>query len=187
MLYRIFFSIELIIFIIGLLSNFLGLVALVLSKNLEKIGTKNVYIILFIIDSLFLILTMIDRVAFYNGYDLITYSRVSCKLYPYLNRTLATLSPMLLVKIFFKYILQFYFLNIVFIKVFISVERFVSLEDISKKYSLRRSSKQLNCLAAIIIFNLIYYFPCLIYFEIISENDLYLNSTNESILVIFIT
>ena len=95
---KTFLAIELTVFFIGLLSNSLGLMALVLSKKLKNIGTRNVYIFLFIIDSMFLILTILDRIAFYNGHDLITYSSISCKLYPYLNRTLATLSPMLLVK-----------------------------------------------------------------------------------------
>jgi len=106
---KTFLSLELIVFGIGLLSNSLGFTALVLSKKLKNIGTKNIYIFLFIIDSLFLILTILDRVAFYNGYDLITYSWVSCKLYPYLNRTLATLSPMLLVLINFIDIKQILF------------------------------------------------------------------------------
>jgi hypothetical protein len=94
---KILIGIELIFFTIGLLSNSIGLIVLIQSKRLKNIGTKDVYIFLFIIDSMFLALTAAERYVFYNGYDLISYSRISCKLYPYLNRTLATLSPMLLV------------------------------------------------------------------------------------------
>ena len=89
--------IEFSIFFLGLISNLIGITTLVLSKKLKKIGTRNIHILLIIVDSLFLIITLADRCSFYNGFDLTTYSIVTCKLYPYLNRILATLSPMLLV------------------------------------------------------------------------------------------
>ncbi len=92
-----YLMIECIIFIIGLSNNFLGLITLILGKNLKKIGTKNMHILLFIVDSIFLVITIAERSAFYHSYDLVTYSSFTCKVFPYLNRTLATLSPMILV------------------------------------------------------------------------------------------
>ena len=96
--HKVFFSAEVFVFCIGLLSNSFALITLLKGKKLDNIGTKNMYIYLIIIDSFFLFIMIFDRGSFYNGYDLITYSIWTCKLYPYFNRILATLSPMLLVK-----------------------------------------------------------------------------------------
>jgi len=97
MAHQIFTYIQSIVIVVGLVSNNLGLITFALCTKLRSIGVRRLHIFLFIADSMFLILTIMDRVAFYNGYDLIAYSRISCKLYPYVNRTLATLSPMILV------------------------------------------------------------------------------------------
>ena len=106
---RIFLCIQSVIIIVGLISNNLGLVTFALSKKLKNIGVRKVHIFLFIADSIFLIITIVDRVSFYNGYDLITFSSLSCKLYPYVNRIFATLSPMILVFIFILFVLSDYF------------------------------------------------------------------------------
>ena len=116
MAFNIYFVIEVLLFGFGLISNLLALITFFQSKKLENIGTKHIYIYLFIIDSLFLFAMIIDRGAFYNGSDMITYSFITCKLYPYCNRILATISPMLLV--------------------YISVERYISLQDMARKYKL---------------------------------------------------
>ena len=88
---------ELFIFFLGLVSNSIGFITLVLSKKLKKIGTRSIYILLFIVDSLFLVITIVDRLSFNSGHDLTILSSLNCKMFPYLNRILATLSPMLLV------------------------------------------------------------------------------------------
>lgn len=118
---KIFFSAEIFVFCIGLLSNSLALATLMLGKRLDNIGTKNMYIYLIMIDTLFLFIMIFDRGLFYNGFDFITYSIWSCKLYPYFNRILATLSPMLLV-IKYKNSFIFYVLSFEF---FFNVKRFL--------------------------------------------------------------
>lgn len=152
----LFFILELIVFTIGLLSNFLALITFAKSKKLINIGSKNTYLYLFIVDSLFLIIMVLDRAFYFFGYDLITYSSITCKLYPYFNRILATLSPMLLV--------------------FISIERYVSLQDLSKKFILRDPKNQFIYLMIIIIYNSLYFSPCLIYFEVLNINYNYSGS-----------
>ena len=65
------------------------------------------------------------------------------------------------------------------------MERYVSLQDLSKTYTLRESSKQVYCLIVIIVYNFVYYFPCILFFEVISSKFEHLsNSTNESLVII---
>jgi hypothetical protein len=154
----IYFLLEMIIFILGLISNLLALITFICSKKLTNIGTKYIYIFLFIIDSLFLVIIFSDRAYFYSGFDMITYSSTICRLYPFLNRILTTLSPMLLV--------------------YISIERFLSLQDLTQDYRLRSSKNQISYLIIIILFNCIYYSPCLYFFEIIIKDEKANNNNN---------
>lgn len=156
----IFFVLELIIFNVGLCSNLIAIIIFIRSKRLVNIGTRVIYLFLFLVDSSFLVIMVVDRASFYNGFDLITYSSLACKLYPYLNRILATLSPMLLV--------------------YISIERYVSLQDLTKRFVLRSQKVQLIYILIIIGYNSIYYSPCLAYFEIIDVNKQVENRTNSS-------
>jgi len=64
---------------------------------------------------------------------------------------MATLSPMLLV--------------------YISVEKYLSLEDISKKHNLRNINNQLIYLFIIITYNAIFYSPSVIYFSLVKSNQ----------------
>jgi hypothetical protein len=177
-----YFIMEIVIFSFGLFSNTLGVVTLILSKKLKHIGTKNMHIVLFVIDFIFLLITTADRVSLYQGYDLVTYSSVSCKLYPFLNRILASLSPMVLVFIFsIKKLILFYLkiTNFIYFKVFITLERYVSLESGIRNYMLRKKSKQIYCLMAIIIYNVVYYLPCVFFFEI--RSVIFSNFTNQRV------
>jgi hypothetical protein len=158
----IYFLLEMIIFILGLISNLLALITFLCSKKLTNIGTKYIYIFLFIIDSLFLVIIFSDRAYFYSGFDMITYSSIICRLYPFLNRILTTLSPMLLV--------------------YISIERFLSLQDLTQDYRLRSSKNQITYLIIIILFNCIYYSPCLYFFEIIIKDEK-ANNNNETLIL----
>lgn len=60
--------------------------------------------------------------------------------------------------------------------VFISIERYVSLQDLSKKFILRDPKNQFIYLMIIIIYNSLYFSPCLIYFEVLTINYNYSGS-----------
>lgn len=137
---------DIVLFQLGFVSNLVALAVFLFSPKLVNIGTRNIYIFMLIVDNLFLFVTFIDRSAFHSEFDLITFSSLICKMYPYLNRIFSTLSPMLLV--------------------YISVERYVSLQDLTKRFVLRNYKNQLLYLCVIILFNLVYYSPCLFFLEL---------------------
>jgi hypothetical protein len=151
------FLIDLIPLNIGLISNIIGLITILLSKKLVNIGTKSIYMCLFIVDTLFLVLILIDRISYYYDFDLLVLSPLACRLYPYVYRIMATLSPMLLV--------------------YISIEKYLSLEDISKKHNLRNINNQLIYLFIIITYNAIFYSPSVIYFSLVKSNQTITTST----------
>ena len=105
----IIFSMDSSILAIGLLSNLLGFLTLILSKKLRNLAARNMHFVLFIIDFIILLVTLTGRVSFYNGYDFSNFSSFSCKMHNFFNRVLPSLSSMVLVffRILKLFILKF--------------------------------------------------------------------------------
>lgn len=146
---------EIVQFTLGIFGNIIGIITFLKSKKLVNIGTRRIYIYLLIVDTLFLLQMLSDSISIIFEYNITSNSLIACRLYHYLTRVLSTLSPMLLV--------------------YISIERYLSFGGPTKKLSLRKSKNQNLYLFIIIIFNLFYYTPCLIYFE--TTLDLLSNQT----------
>lgn len=154
--YTIYIFYALTIFIFGFFGNIMGTIVL-LKKRLKKLGARNIYRYLFITDTIYLIQIVIDCIAVNYGFNITIYSIAWCRIYYHLNNSFATLSPMLLV--------------------YISIERFISIKYPHLRFTLRRSHYQLIFLIIIFAFNLVYYLPFLIYFnlDIIESNGLECN------------
>lgn len=139
----------------GFFGNIMGIVVL-LKRKLAKLGARNTYRYLFITDTMYLIQMVTDAILFNYGYDITGISILSCRVYYYINNSLATLSPMLLV--------------------YISVERLISIKYSHKRFILRRPINQFFYLISVIFFNMIYYSPFLFHFNL----DIYKTSSNRS-------
>lgn len=151
------FMTDSLVLVTGLLSNTIGLLTILLSKKLANIGARFIYIFLFIVDSAFLALMLVDRIAFYRDYDIMITSVLVCKVYAYLYRIIASMSPMLLT--------------------YITVEKYFSLEDLARRFVLRVNRNQIIYLVSVILFNAIYYSPYLIFYELNSKQQETLNGT----------
>lgn len=159
---------EVSIFIFGLLGNTVGLITFLIDRKLNNIGTRNIYIYLFIVDSLFLFVMSLNSLSVSFDLEFTNKSNLICKSYHYLTHALATISPMLLC--------------------YISAERYLSLESPTRRFILRKDSYQLLYFKLVLMLNLIYYSPCFILFEIgqfdsVAKCD-YIDSKSETLLSI---
>ena len=140
-----------ILFIFGFIGNFLGLFGLMLQKKLIKVGVINIYKSIFIINLSFLSQLMIDMIAFSFGYDITKLSRITCKMYYHFSYSLAAISPYALV--------------------YVSFERFVSINSIHKRFFLRNGKNQITYILIVIVFNLIFYSPAYFSFDLDETNE----------------
>jgi len=83
------------IFSIGLLGNICGIIV-ISKKNLEKIGPIHMYKYLFISDTVYLMFMPVNYFGYGFSYDLTIISKYICKLYWYLNYTIAPVSEWIL-------------------------------------------------------------------------------------------
>lgn len=127
-----------LLLLMGLIGNFLGLRVLS-SRKLEKIGPRRMYQLLFISDSFILIEILVNYLQYAYQIDVTIVSNLACKSFHFLNYSLATISPMILV--------------------YISLERYVAVKYPSKVSQFRSFRNQLQFFALIIVFNFVYYVP----------------------------
>jgi len=141
-----------LIFIFGLVGNFLGTFILAKRKELEKLGPKHMYMYLFSTDTFLLVQLIFNYISFnWPEYDPTVMSVYVCKIYWFINCATGALSPYLIV--------------------YISLERFVAFKYPSKKTIMRSKRNQLIYLALIIVYNCLLYSPIAIFFEISSDNS----------------
>jgi len=134
----------------GLLGNFLGFKVMQRPKMLE-IGPRNTYKYLFISDTIFLVQIIVTYLQLTDNFDLTIISNVICKLWYYLNYSLATQSSMLLV--------------------YISIDRYVSIKFPAYRFFMRKRNNQLIYFIFIFMFNLVYYLPVVYNYSISETNN----------------
>lgn len=142
-----------IILFLGLIGNSIGFIVL-LNKKLRKLGPLIIYKYLLLIDSLYLIQIVVTYFELTFGYSLTLISVFSCKLWFFLNYSLAVISPLLLV--------------------YISIEKCISIKSPSYRFILRRRDIQISYILITIIYNLLFDIPVALY--IVIKND-----TNQTI------
>lgn len=140
-----------ILLILGFLGSSLGLTGLILQKKLAKVGVINMYKSIFIIDLVFLSQLMVDLIAVIFGYDVAKFSGITCKMYYHFNYSLAPISPYALV--------------------YVSFERFVSINSISKRFFMRCERNQNYYIILVIVFSLIFFSPAYLIFGLDETNE----------------
>lgn len=128
-----------LILVFGLFGNLLGLTLLIERKKLATLGTRRMYIYLFIMDTIYLFNILINFLQHGFNYQVTSYTHITCKLNIYFAYSLANISPMILV--------------------YISIERLIEIRYPVKRFVLQKSRNQLIYLFCIISFNVIYYTP----------------------------
>jgi hypothetical protein len=136
--------------IFGLIGNFLGYKTMERPKMLE-IGPRNTYKYLFISDTIFLVQIIVTWLQLTFNIDPTILSNVLCKLWWYLNYSLATQSSMLLV--------------------YISIDRYVSIKMPAQRFFMRKRNNQLIYFIFIFMFNLVYFLPVAYNYTLIAKND----------------
>ena len=139
-----------IILSFGFVGNTLGCIVLS-RKTIKKIGPQNMYRYLFVSDTLYLLLIIVNYLGFGFNLDVTISSKYFCKLYWYLNFVLGPISPILLC--------------------YISVEKLISIKSPSSKFFLRRHDVQGFFLAITIAFNAVFYLPVAFAFRVITSNE----------------
>lgn len=145
-----------IILAIGLVGNAFGLIILTHRKT-SKMGPINMYKFLFVTDTIFLILVVENYLQYGFQSNIAVLSKYVCKLFWYVNYTLAPISPMLLV--------------------YISVEKVISIKHPAKKYILRSNKTQLAFFLCVLAYNAVFYVPTAYYFTVTTTTS----KTNETI------
>ena len=147
--YFVYIILPSFIFLFGILGNIFGLIVLQ-SKKLRKIGPINIYRLLFITDTIYLLSVIKTNFEFY-GFELLIISNFWCKGYTYILNAISSIPPMLLV--------------------YISLERFVSIRYPNKIEFFRKKSIQFVYFFLIVLFNLIFYTPVIYLFEVVVLNN----------------
>ena len=132
------------ILFLGLAGNLVSLTVL-LRKKLTKIGPRNIYRLLFVVDLFILMKLMHSNI----WQSLIISSNNACKISVYFIISILTISPWLLV--------------------YISVEKFISIKYPAFKHILRQKRNQLVYFLVVIAFNFTYNMPILLFFEVTEE------------------
>ena len=101
------FSLRFALLIFGLLGNLVGII-LLRRKKLLKLATNQIYLSLFIMDSIYLISQVFQDTADSLGLDLRIISDLSCKIYSFWNFAFGPVSSFLLI--------------------YISIERFIAIK-----------------------------------------------------------
>lgn len=146
-----------IILAFGLIGNLLGIIALTKREKLIKIGSRNTFRYLLILDSFYLVQILQPYLAYPFKLDLTLISNLTCRLFYYLNYSLDVISPWLLV--------------------YISVERYVSIGNHFKRNLLRRARYQRIYLLVVFAYNMCYYLPFAFSFEIQALNEDYASNS----------
>ena len=139
-----------LVFGIGLIGNYLGFKTMQRPKMLE-IGPRNTYKYLFISDTIFLVQIIISFLQLSLGIDPSILSNFACRLWNYVNYSLASQSSMLLV--------------------YISIDRYVSMKMPALRFFMRKRNNQLIYFIFIFMFNLLFYLPVVFNYTVIETND----------------
>ena len=147
----------LIILCIAIIGNTLGCIV-IWKPKLINIGPRNIYKYLFIFDTFFLLQIIVSYIqhANFTGY-LNQTSILICKLAIFINYSFAAVSPLLIV--------------------YISIDRYISIQFPGKRFFLRKENTQLFYFIFVIIYNLIYYIPVIMYRDLIETNSTSNNTT----------
>jgi hypothetical protein len=147
-----------LVLILGLFGNIFGYYLLKRPK-MSEIGPRNTYKFLFALDTINLIQIIVNYLQFSFKTDITIISNVSCRLWVFINYSLATPSSMCLV--------------------YISIDRYISIKLPAKRYFLRKRNNQFIFITFIIVFNLIYYLPVVYSFSIFSTANTTLCNFND--------
>ncbi len=146
------FPISIIVF--GLIGNTTGLLVL-FKKKMKKIGPRNTFSYLLMMDSFYLIQIIIPLMEYGFKIQISRLSNAICKAYNFLNYSLDTQSAMLLV--------------------YITADRLLSFKHPSIAALLRKEKTQLAYFLLIMAWNLVWYSPIAFYYKLMNA------STNNSI------
>lgn len=141
----IYICLPLIIAVIGLTGNVLGFIV-TNSNHLTKIGPLFLLKCLFIADSLNLLQMIATYLQHTYGFDIFTFSSLSCKLLKYFGYQLTVIPPMIMV--------------------YIWIYRLVIMKYPSKRISLLSNQNQIGYLLSLIAMNLIFYSPVFLFYDI---------------------
>jgi len=157
--YFVYYLMAPIVLGFGLVGNMTALVVL-FKGRIKKIGPVLTYKLMFICDTLFIIqiLTVYLQYPFY--FDVFSFSRLSCKLLAYLNYLMDSISSYLLV--------------------YISIEKYISINNPSKRRILNSKKNQIIFFIAILVFCTSYNIVVLFFVGIFEYNQTDLNGTNYS-------
>jgi hypothetical protein len=150
-----------IILCIAIIGNTLGCIVIWRPK-LINIGPRNIYKYLFIFDTFYVIEIIISYLQRANFTQFLNKSSLfMCKSLTYFNYSFAPVSPLLLV--------------------YISVDRYISVQFPGKRFFLRKEKIQSIYFIFIIIYNLIYYTPVIFYRDLIETNSTQIDNTTNTI------
>lgn len=140
--YSLHFILPPLLLVFGSFGNIIGVVLLLQRKKLAILGTRKMYIYLFVVDTVYLLNLLIDYLE--NGFhlQLNAYSQLTCRLHLFFTYSLANVSPMILV--------------------YIAIERLIEIKYPMRRFMLQKNKSQLIYLFLIIGFNIIYYVPFVI-------------------------
>jgi hypothetical protein len=135
-----------IIFIIGLVGNILGFIVL-LRKNLIKIGPREMYRFLFIMDIIILQTLTVTYLSSALNLNILIISKVACKLFGYLSLWTGSITP--------------------YILIYISVDKIIATKYPTRKYFLRKTETQIIYFLIITSYSSVYYLETLFIFDVI--------------------
>lgn len=142
--------------LICLIANLLGIAVMLLRKTqLIHIGPHTMYTSLFFKDSIIVVKILVILIAAALDINVPVLSDITCKLYRYVSLIVNTATPMMM----------FY----------ISLERIISIKFPSKSCILRRTSHQFIYISVIILFNSLFYLPCLVYYRVQNYQEFLFN------------
>ena len=132
-------------FLVGIIGNTLGCVVL-MHKDLINIGPRDTYVYLFIADTFYLLQIIVSNLQYSYNLNLSTVSNIACKVWNYFNYSFAIISCWLIV--------------------YISLDRFISINKPAWRFALRNRRNQLIWFLFVIIVALVYYVPAELYFKL---------------------
>lgn len=156
----IFFLLPPVILVLGFFGNITGVIVM-RSKRLVPMATRRMYSYLFFFDSIYLIHLVINYLELSYGIDITFKSSEACKAHIYLNYSLATISPMILV--------------------YISIERYVEIKYPAKRFVMRKNKLQIIYLTVVAGVNLLFYLP----FPILIDQNIMIDDENHFIMCSF--
>ena len=134
-IYKVF---PLTLLIGGLIGNICGVITM-RKKVINKVGPRLMYQLLFVVDSLNLLIVLNLYLSTNYGLDVSLVSNLSCKIYMHLNGSLSAVSP--------------------FILCYISLDRLVLIKIPAKRQLLHKTRNQFAFVFFLVGFSLIYYSP----------------------------